>query len=737
MSNRSRDPAEPVIRREILGIALLGAAGLSLAALVGEGPGLVGGFLYRFMRTVLGQGSWVVPLFLATLGGLHILRREVDDWIYRLLGLSGVAVLISSVVHLAVPPASAWRIALEGGGGGLVGSAVTWVLGVAFGYTGQRVALVFLGLVVVVLLANRPLSEITLWAVGAVRSSAGFLRRVIPDMLLEKEPQEIQPSDHMEEEEDDFLEGVPVRFESSADAGSGDAAASGQADDTASATEPAQEDDPVPKHMDQVPISRNVMYQLPPLDLLQKPRKRSPLRDRRDARSRARLLEETLASFGVEARVLDASSGPAVTRFEVQPAPGVKVSRIVALADDIALSLATTDVRVVAPIPGKAAVGIEVPNRQITPVHLRDVLESDEFQHSRSKLAIGLGKDIAGRAIATDMEKMLHLLIAGATGSGKSICLNSMIISLLYKARPEEVKLLLIDPKRVELSQYDGIPHLLSPVVTDAKKAASCLRWAVKEMERRYELFASMGVRDIYRHNERAKSAPPSAGGEQEEMSHLVVVIDELADLMGVAPVDVEDAIQRLAQMARAAGIHLVVATQRPSVDVITGVIKANIPSRIAFSVSSGVDSRTILDMSGAEKLVGKGDMLFYPVGASKPIRVQGSFISEEEVEAVLSFVKSQAEPEFEQEVVELDAEGADSADEEEDELVMRALEVVVESGQASVSMLQRRLRVGYTRAGRLIDALERRGYIGPYQGSKARDVHISREEYDRLLSQD
>ena len=467
-------------------------------------------------------------------------------------------------------------------------------------------------------------------------------------------------------------------------------------------------------------------FRLPPVELLSRGRQGPSARQQREVMEKAAVLQETLASFGVQARIADVSVGPAVTRFEVEPARGVKVSKIQALASDIALSLAVPDVRIEAPIPGKAAVGIEVPNREIVAVQLRDVLETPEFARSRSKLTVALGKDIAGQPVVTSLDKLVHVLIAGATGSGKSVCINALIASLLFKARPDEVKLLLVDPKVVELSAYNGIPHLIAPVITDARKAAGALQWAVREMERRYELFARTGVRDVTRYNLRAQQE-----GE-EPLPLIVVVIDELADLMMVAPVEVEDAIQRLAQMARASGMHLVVATQRPSVDVITGVIKANIPSRIAFAVSSQTDSRVILDLAGAEKLVGKGDMLFMPVGATKPLRVQGAYISEKDLDAVLRFLRDQAQPEYDQEVVRAEVETAEGPGDADDDLFTEAVRVVLEAGQASVSLIQRRLRVGYTRAGRLIDMMEERGYIGPHQGAKPRDVLITWEEFRR-----
>lgn len=436
-------------------------------------------------------------------------------------------------------------------------------------------------------------------------------------------------------------------------------------------------------------------------------------------------LEEVLSSFGISAKVVNATQGPTVTRYEIEPAQGVKVSRIVNLTDDIALNLAAQHIRMEAPIPGKSAIGIEVPNTKTEAVHLRDVLDCSDFKDARGGIPVGLGKDIAGKPVITDLAKMPHLLVAGTTGSGKSVCVNTLISSILFSRKPEEVKLLLIDPKMVELSVYNGIPHLMVPVVTDMKKAAAVLRWAVREMEARYKAFAASGKRDIKSYNE---AHPKSA------MPLIVLIIDELADLMMTAPDDIEESISRLAQMARAAGIHMVLATQRPSVNVITGSIKANVPSRISFAVGSQIDSRTILDMAGAEKLLGKGDMLFSPIGANKPIRVQGAFISDDEVEHLVEFVKQQREPEYDDTVTaeaekETAAQDNDEQDIYRDELLERAVNLVMESGQASVSMLQRRFRIGYTRAARLVDTMEDLKIVGPNMGSKAREILMSPEQ--------
>ena len=464
-------------------------------------------------------------------------------------------------------------------------------------------------------------------------------------------------------------------------------------------------------------------YHFPSLDILAKGEVGQNNND--EVAYNAMRLEDVLSSFGISAKVVNATQGPTVTRYEIEPAQGVKVSRIVNLTDDIALNLAAQHIRMEAPIPGKSAIGIEVPNTKTEAVHLRDVLDCGDFKEARGGIPVGLGKDIAGKPVITDLAKMPHLLVAGTTGSGKSVCVNTLISSILFSRKPEEVKLLLIDPKMVELSVYNGIPHLMAPVVTDMKKAAAVLRWAVREMEARYKAFAASGKRDIKSYNE---AHPKSA------MPLIVLIIDELADLMMTAPDDIEESISRLAQMARAAGIHMVLATQRPSVNVITGSIKANVPSRISFAVGSQIDSRTILDMAGAEKLLGKGDMLFSPIGANKPIRVQGAFISDDEVEHLVEFVKQQREPEYDDTVTaeaekEIAAQDNDEQDIYRDELLERAVNLVMESGQASVSMLQRRFRIGYTRAARLVDTMEDLKIVGPNMGSKAREILMSPEQ--------
>ncbi|OSB19423.1 cell division protein FtsK [Clostridium sporogenes] len=465
-----------------------------------------------------------------------------------------------------------------------------------------------------------------------------------------------------------------------------------------------------------------IEYNYPTLELLkQNVQSKLNKEDKKELINNANKLEETLSSFGVEAKVMQVSRGPSVTRFELQPNAGVKVSKIVNLADDIALNLAASGVRIEAPIPGKSAVGIEVPNKSLTPVYLREVIEGDDFQKFDDGLAFALGKDISGSCVVSDLSKTPHLLIAGATGSGKSVCINTLIISILYKYSPENVKLLMVDPKVVELSIYNGIPHLLIPVVTDPKKAAGALHWAVNEMTKRYSLFAENSVRNIEGYNNLYEQ-----GKIENKLPYVVIIIDELADLMMVCPNDIEDYISRLAQMARAAGMHLVIATQRPSVDVITGIIKANIPSRISFAVSSSIDSRTILDMSGAEKLLGKGDMLFYPTGSPKPTRIQGAFISESEVEKVVSCIKDeQGEAEYREEIIDQIDTAVNVESGDEDELLEEAIRICIQLGEVSTSLIQRKLRIGYNRAARIIEQLEAKGIISGRDGNKPRQVII------------
>lgn len=496
----------------------------------------------------------------------------------------------------------------------------------------------------------------------------------------------------------------------------------------------------------EIPVQKNIHYTLPPLELLKEGKQHGGGESDEELRKTAKKLQEIMGNFNVNVTVSDVCCGPTVTRYEIQPEAGVKVSRIVGLTDDIKLNLAAADIRIEAPIPGKAAVGIEVPNKKPVPVLLRDLIQSPEFSKSPSRVSFAVGKDIAGETVVADIAKMPHLLIAGATGAGKSVCINTLIISILYKALPDEVQLIMVDPKVVELSIYNGIPHLLIPVVTDPKKAAGALNWAVAEMEKRYNHFAEYGVRNIGEYNHKISGMKAPEGGETPaHMSQIVIIVDELADLMMTAPQDVEDAIVRLAQKARAAGIHLVIATQRPSVNVITGLIKANMPSRIAFAVSSGVDSRTILDCVGAEKLLGKGDMLFSPQGYPKPARLQGALVTDEEVEAVVDFWKEQnqsrtADPEIEKAVVSAApvfiGPGASDTEDERDVFFEEAGRFIIEKDRASIGMLQRMFKIGFNRAARIMDQLSEAGVVGPEEGTKPRKILMTKEEFDRYCTQ-
>lgn len=692
---------------ELAGMALMLSAVVGvIGALSPSSGGVVGGFLGRTLAGLAGEGRFVVPLFLAW-AGVVVIRRQGAG---RLCGALVLFAVGLTLFHLMLRVPLELGAAMAGDGGGLVAVVLGYVLFKAFGFPGAYVILCAVALLGLALVTGLSLTELISHAALGCRDAVRRTGRGLVNFVYVEVPEgppvveRAETIEKAESREEPLAPERPRRPR--------------RHPEVAAQLLPPPRSDAVTE------------YELPPLHLLSRP-PRKQVRSARDETENARLLEETLESFGVKARVIQVSRGPAVTRYEVQPAAGVKVSRIVSLADDIALSMAAPGVRIEAPVPGKAVVGIEVPNKEISMVHLRDLLESREFTQATSPLTVALGKDIAGNPVVADLARMPHLLIAGATGSGKSVCLNTLIASILFRARPDQVKFLLIDPKMVELATYNGIPHLVAPVVTDPKKAAVALRWAVREMEHRYALFAGAGVRDIYRFN-RWRLANP---GQGPPLPLIVIVIDELADLMMVAPAEVEDAVCRLAQMARAAGIHLVVATQRPSVDVITGLIKANIPSRLSFAVSSQIDSRTILDMGGAEKLLGKGDMLFLPVGAQKPIRVQGAYLADREVENLVAFLRRQAEPVYDEGIWR-----EETAEQEEavadDELLPKAVKILIESGHASISLLQRRLRIGYARAARLIDIMERRGLVGGYEGSKPRPVLITMEQYHQLFKE-
>lgn len=705
---------ENEVKTDILVIALAAFSLLAIASLVlADRVGLIGGFLHRVLLAFMGElGSWVLPFFLLLWCGASFIQRKPLQVTSRVIGMALFAWVIITLASLTVPvaPQDAYIVGWQTGqGGGLLGGLSVTFMYAVFGAVGMRIVMLAAFLAGLLLITRISLMELCrkLWqALRAVwrwifvrggRRKKGFFGADNAFVIKQAAVEEQEEA----ETANSSVKNVVV------DSGS------------------SLENEP---EIATLEIYNDTDYILPDLNLLRGGGSRGIHNDR-NIKVRARKLEETLNNFGIEAKVTEATVGPAITRYEIRTAPGVKVSRVTALADDIAMSLAATDVRIVAPIPGKAAIGIEVPNDDVSIVYLRDVLNELDYRNAEHPLTIALGKDISGKPVIHNLARMPHLLIAGATGSGKSVCINVIINSILFKASPSQVRFLMIDPKRVELSVYSGIPHLLAPVVTDPKKAAGALRWVVEEMEKRYTAFAAQGARDLERYNRLAIE-----NDSLEAVPMIVVVIDELADLMMVASGDVEDAICRLAQMGRAAGIHLVIGTQRPSVDVITGLIKANIPARIAFAVSSGVDSRTILDINGAEKLLGKGDMLFNPPGVSKPIRVQGAYISEAEVERVVAFIKEQAEAEYEKEDFTQPAEQY-SPDQDLDELFPQAVRIVVDHGQASVSLLQRRLRIGYTRAARIIDQMEAKGIVGGYEGSKPRQVFADNDYVRSLLS--
>jgi DNA segregation ATPase FtsK/SpoIIIE, S-DNA-T family len=748
---------DSVKKYELLGIAFVVVGVISLLGLGGLNVGFVGLYFAKALSYMFGIGAYIVPLIIICIGMQYIIKHKGVVYSARFFGLALLFVSLLAIYHhfMVLPGKEILPESLPDAGG-LIGGTVLFTLRRFFGVDGTIVIL-FAGVLGAILIS-------TTWslAIGMLKtkkhaengmSTAKETIINTYDKIVEAETK-VKYSFYNQEKDKNFAEEVlveekPIPLEPMIKQNLDDSeekaepfcmAATArekifpiqyvnQAEDISEKEEINIIADASPKT--EIPATvtaeKEKVYEIPKVSyILSKKVKKKNTRLEREIAENARILEKTLADFHVKAKIINACHGPAVTRYELEPAPGVKVSKIVNLADDICLSLAAFSVRI-EPVPGKAAIGIEVPNRDLEGVQLREVLENDAFATAKSKLTVGLGMDIGGQAIFADLAKMPHLLVAGATGSGKSVCINTIITSILFKANADEVKFILIDPKMVELSNYNGIPHLMVPVVTDAKKAASVLNWAVQEMEKRYAKFAEHGVRDMERYNK---------SSNDNKMPAIVIIIDELADLMMVAPHDVEDAICRLAQKARAAGLHLVLATQRPSVDVITGIIKANIPSRISFSVSSQIDSRTILDMSGAEKLLGKGDMLFYPVGAAKPRRVQGAFISDHEVEDLLDFIRKQgAEAEMNEEIISFTENAlkeetkTENPEQQQDELLERAINIVLSTRQASSSGLQRRFRIGYTRAARLIDTMEELHIIGPSIGSKPREILMTSEE--------
>ena len=772
MGRKRKKGLNKAMRHQVKGILILA---LALFCFVGlfytEQAGGAGHLVNRFLRMLAGNAAVALPLIISFYGIRMVIPSKKAIVTTRLAGF--YLLLVSAIIwmHLNLLIDIAPHIPVEGlfsesiarglnlEGGGVIGGLFAALLIYLLGPLGSRIIMATCFIISAVLILNISLNSyykallkflrsltkcfsILYYSIAKVfKSSFTYLHDSIRNLVKvnrEKTGHEIQTLDEIE---------APGNVINSDPAPtiSDEAEKSDLENFHASSKDYSKESAVIitkpennlglkgvngQERLEQKSIPFNDDYLVPSLELLSLPQKDRTNQHQKSSKERAKLLETTLLSFGVRAKVIHVQSGPTVTRFEVQPEAGVKVSKIISLSDDLALNLAAPLVRIEAPIPGKAALGIEVPNKVIDLVNLREVIEETAYTCSASELTIGLGKDITGDPVIADLTKMPHLLIAGATGAGKSVCLNTIITSILYKAGPEKVRFLMIDPKVVELSVYNGIPHLLMPVLTDPRKAALALRNMVREMGRRYDLFAELEVRDISTYNEMTLK-----DSELEKLPYIVVIIDELADLMLVSPGEVEDSIARLAQMSRAAGIHLVVATQRPSVDVLTGIIKANITSRIAFTVSSQFDSRTILDMSGAEKLLGRGDMLFYPVGAVKPFRVQGAYISEIEVKKITDFIKAQGQVDYEDSSAFLENSDAESED-ETDALFAEAVDLVVRTGQASISLLQRRFRIGYTRAARLIDDLERRGIVGQFEGSKPREVLVTQEQAAQICEE-
>ncbi|EKZ0266790.1 DNA translocase FtsK [Listeria monocytogenes] len=736
-STRSKKKQSASFRLEITGVILIAIGVIGLLQL-----GFVGRGFFALAEMFVGLLSYVLLAGSVILGGYMVIRRKMPHlFSKRLVGIYLIVLGFLTYIHMyfiihnlganASVISSTWKLVLENlfrpnqvgfVGGGMIGAAITSVTYFLLDRLGTNLIaalLIIYGFSLVSGISIRQFfSKIAefvrfLFAKGKVVTEKGKEVKAKRDKKKAEKIVEVEPDeviDVVEPAQEEKAPPIISNFSSKVE----------QEKAPVEEKTTKQEQD---LEMFQQESFENEIYQLPPVDILAPAKVTDQSKEYDQIKVNAKKLEDTFESFGVKAKITQVHLGPAVTKYEVQPSVGVKVSKIVSLSDDIALALAAKDIRIEAPIPGKSAIGIEVANQNVAMVSLREVLENNPKNNPDEKLQIALGRDISGEAMMASLDKMPHLLVAGATGSGKSVCINGIITSILLRAKPHEVKMMMIDPKMVELNVYNGIPHLLAPVVTNPKKAAQALQKVVAEMERRYDLFSHTGTRNMQGYNDYVKKHNELNEEKQPELPFIVVIVDELADLMMVASNDVEDAITRLAQMARAAGIHLIIATQRPSVDVITGVIKANIPSRIAFAVSSSIDSRTILDMGGAEKLLGRGDMLLLPVGSSKPTRIQGAFLSDAEVEDVVNYVISQQKAQYSEEMIPDDIPEVEG--EVTDELYHEAVELVVEMQTASVSMLQRKFRIGYNRAARLIDEMEQRGVVGPHEGSKPRRVNV------------
>lgn len=715
---------ETKFNKDVMGLIIIALGVISMISLFTFKVGLIGSIIRGITFSMMGFGGYFMPVILIGLGIITILdkfnKKEVNKTIIIFcLFLMFLVALDSqniSIIGFTNRIRTAIYLSNFNKGGGFIGSFIGFFFYKLFGLIGGFIILFFSTSVGLLLLFNIRLKDfyqkvVTIFNDFEKERKDNKKLKTFKKNSIEKDIQEennkysnnnIQILDYNDDNDKRQDENPNVCFK-----------------DNPLNTINLEVKDGNDK-------TENFIYEIPNIDLLQSPDKQE-FKDKKNILKNAEIIEDTMKNFGINAKITQINKGPTITCYELSPSPGIKLSKIVSLSDNIALSLASSDIRIEAPIPGKSAVGIEVPNKIKDNVMLKEILLSEEYKEIKSNTPIALGKDVSGKAVVSSIEKMPHLLIAGATGSGKSVCINTIIMSILYKSSPENVKLLLIDPKVVELSIYNKIPHLLIPVVTDPKKASFALNWAVEEMETRYKTFAENNVRDIHSYNEKSDSK------ELNKLPSIVIIIDELSDLMMVAAQEIEEYICRLAQMARAAGIYLIVATQRPSVDLITGTIKANIPSRISFAVSSQIDSRTILDMAGAEKLLGKGDMLFYPSFFSKPLRIQGAFISDNEVENIVNFLSKSHQVSFDEDILEIMEKSRTIETIDNDSLLYDAIKLVVDEGQASISMLQRKLRIGYARAARIVDEMEEQGVIGGYEGSKPRKVLVVKDDLENM----
>ncbi len=752
------------VKNQVKGILFLSLSALTITGLLfTEQTGQFGKFLNNFLRLIAGDVAFILPVVITIIGFKMMLPQQIKYLRLRLFGVLLFLFILMIAAHLnlimehyeqinlneASLLETALQLGIKGKGGGILGAGFAIALYFFFKDIGSYIVLGTLALISFLLITNLSITAMLNSSVklvvlvgkllkGTFAIFKGgynyfFNRSINQNKLSVPNKDEVAVTEESFLQEKTFLEKEIISSESTAGNMNSVTNFPEQGYQKSFSTlktvesKELQETESVNKNGTVFKSDTESDYFLPPLSILPQRKGLQDNKQKRTIAERGRVIEKTLSSFGVQAKISAIHIGPTVTRYEIQPEIGVKVSKIVNLNNDLALNLAASGVRIEAPIPGKAAVGIEVPNKVISLVYLRETLESGDFQNDASPLTMALGKDITGNPVIADLQRMPHLLIAGATGSGKSVCINTIIASILFKAKPQTVKFLMIDPKVVELNIFNGIPHLITPVINEPKRAALALRNILKEMNRRYHLFAQESVRDVSSYNQLILEKKSG-----EYLPYYVVIIDELADLMMVAASDVEDAIARLAQMARAAGIHLIIATQRPSVDVITGVIKANITSRIAFAVSSHIDSRTILDEGGAEKLLGRGDMLFHPVGAPKPFRVQGAYIAEADLQALIAYIQSQENTKCDEKSLSASITFEDLS--EDDELFLKAVNLVFETGQASISILQRKLRIGYTRAARMIDDMEEKGIVGKFEGSRAREVLITPEQLPEIL---